>query len=370
MPRGGLAALLALSAGACAGAPPLPEAETPVLGREEPTSLDVLCKPYGGGFCVPGRALTERLARDPIEVLGLEPTKDGAGGAAKGLIRIPGDPELVLEVKMKAVNDGGSGFNNDPRKQVAAYELSELLFPPGLGVVPPTTVRCIPARAFPVSETKLPEFRESQCVMTLVQLWLPGLEQFEMPKAPLSHPQQAALSRFDLFTFMVEHGDSNPFNFLMTKDSKRPHYLSIDHEFAFSGIVFNPLPVIEGKDKSGLEVETIPDDTARRIHALNPTQLRRLATVAEFRLRDGVWTQVDPGANMDEGSGFRVEGDRLQFGLTEEEIEELGDKRIEVLEKLKTGSLRILDDGRNPSAQAEKTRSSGQPRAFLGSDDR
>lgn len=334
--------------GACSSARQLPAAEAPEAF--EASTPAPLCMPTGksqkSDFCIPTLELGRWLREAKVKIVGLEPTEDGEGGASRAAVELTEKKrEVSLELKVKPVPPEGAAFNNDPRKQVAAYALDRLLFDDGEIVVPPTAVRCIPLSALPAPKNSDAEpidgFHESSCALLLLQLWMDGVEQFERPKDGAPGATLAALGRLNIFVHLIGHRDSNPFNFLQSKSEPR-HFLSVDNEIAFSGLLFNPLPKLTGDDWSQIKVDAVSKSLHEALARLTDARLASLLVVTELERRGDRWVNVPPRAPIDVTRGAVIEANRVQLGLTEDEVKGIAARRDEVLLRIDKGELRLV----------------------------
>ena len=65
--------------------------------------------------------------------------------------------------------------------------------------------------------------------------------------------------------------------------------------------------------------------------------------MAEMQLDDdGMFQHVDPGPNIESDKGIRYEDGRLQFGLTEDEIENVWERIEDLLEMVDEGDIPVF----------------------------
>jgi len=97
-------------------------------------------------FCLPSRA-DALLRTGKFEILRVKKPTQGTGGSRILFLKYP-DDHLVIKAKWKASAKGGHSFNNEPRKEIAAYKAQLLFLTPEESVVPPTVGRCIATATF------------------------------------------------------------------------------------------------------------------------------------------------------------------------------------------------------------------------------
>ena len=123
------------------------------------------------------------------------------------------------------------------------------------------------------------------------------------------------IGQLNVFTYLIEHRDSNQGNFLISKAEQGPRYLSIDH-----GVAFASLDSDRGTDWLELRVDRLPKDTIERVRALTRMSSRRSSAcsasgAARWSLRSGPLT-----ANMGPTAACGSRDGVVQMGLTREEI--------------------------------------------------
>ena len=83
-----------------------------------------LCRgvvPQPGGLCMPVARLEQLLKQGDMDVLQARPTSRGTNGAMTLWLRFPQE-RVVLKAKWKEAARNASALNNEPRKELAAYE--------------------------------------------------------------------------------------------------------------------------------------------------------------------------------------------------------------------------------------------------------
>ena len=98
-------------------------------------------------FCLPSERVEAMLRTSRLDILSVEVAPSGFSRPKKLYLEFPGDREgkpIVIASKWKPAPSGGEGFNNFPRKELAAYEFQKLFLDPDEYVVPPTVAFCVP----------------------------------------------------------------------------------------------------------------------------------------------------------------------------------------------------------------------------------
>jgi len=291
--------------------------------------------------------IERQLATEPFAVAAAEISRPKAKGdiTLKAEVSFGGKPPY--RVKLRRADPGGDGFNNRPRYDLAAYELQQLFLDPAEYVVPPTAVRMVPVadlQGYPVDVK--PTFRGSDDVMVVLQYWLHDVTVVADVLDEARFASDAGYARhigqLNVFTYLIEHGDANLGNFLISTAERAPRVFSVDNGVAFA---YNE------SDRSDvwkdLRVDRLPADAVERLRAITRADLSRLEVLAQWRLQDGRWIAEPTGRNLAQMKGLRRKGDVLQLGLRKGEIDRLA-KRIELL-------LKQVDSGK-VALLAEETR--------------
>jgi hypothetical protein len=270
---------------------------------------------------VPVAELERMLATEPLQIVSAEISRPKAKGdiTLKAEVSFGGRPPF--RVKLRKSEPGAEAFNNVPRYDIAAYELQRLLMDPAEYVMPPTALRMIPLADFQrYSPDVKPTFKGADEVLGVVQYWLQEIKvvadvydaaRFESDPVYARH-----IGQLNVFTFLIEHRDSNMGNFLISKAEQGPRVFSIDH-----GVAFASLDSDRGTAWLEMRVNRLPKDTVERVRILTKDELSaRLGVLAQWELRDGHYVAVPPTANKWPSRGVRIKDGVVQMGLTRAEI--------------------------------------------------
>lgn len=293
----------------------------------------------------PVQEIEAELTSAPFTIVAAEISRPKAKGdiTLKAELSFAGAPPY--RVKLRRAEPGAEDFNNRPRYDAAAYQLQALLFDPADCVVPPTALRFLPvADLLPYAPQARPTFRGSDEVLVVLQYWLQKVQVVADVYDPARFAADPAYARhvgqLNVFTYLIEHGDANVGNFLLSKEAVGPRVFAVDNGVAFA---FNE------SDRSDawkqMRVGGLPVDTVARLRAMTRGDLqRRLGVLAEWRLVSGQWIPAAPGANIEPRRGVRLEADMLQLGLTELEIARIDRRRQQLLRLVDDGKLGILGE--------------------------
>jgi len=294
----------------------------------------------------PVHEVEAELADAPFKIASAEISRPKAKGdiTLKAEISFAGGPPY--RVKLRRAEPGAEDFNNRPRYDAAAYRLQTLFLDPADYVVPPTALRFMPvAQLLPYAPQARPTFRGSDEVMVVLQYWLQQVQVVADVYDPAKFATDPGYARhvgqLNVFTYLIEHGDANVGNFLLSREPVAPRLFSVDNGVAFA---FNE------SDRSDawkqLRVDRLPADTLGRLRQLTRQDLHRtLGVLAEWKLVDGHWIAVAPGDNLGPLRGVRLEGDTLQLGLTKLEIDRIDRRREQLLKLVDSGKVGTFAEG-------------------------
>jgi hypothetical protein len=308
--------------------PPVARADTSRAGNNWPVAPDV------------AEAL---LTKEPLEFATIHATEQGVAGAMKADVVFPRTGKH-LTVKWKALPAAHmDGWNNNPRKEIANYEIQRWFLDPKDYVVPTVALRCVPVAAMRVADpTAAPTIEGTGCVLGTLSLWL---EHVKVPE-PLYDPERFAtepwyayhLSNFNLLAYLVEHRDGRPGNILTADVETNRRVFAVDNGISFGGLVYNFLTT----NWDVIRVPAVRREAIERLRAIDRDRLDALGTLAELKAdRNGVLRPGRLRAPIDPTTGVRVRPGGVQMGLTTDEIDAVAD-RLKAL-------LRRVDDGNLPT---------------------
>jgi hypothetical protein len=290
----------------------------------------------------PAPELERMLGAAPMRIVSAEISRPKAKGDITLKADIAFGDEPPLRVKLRKAEPGADDFNNVPRYDLAAYELQKLLVDAPEYPVPPTALRFVPIAEFRryTDEVK-PTFRGSDEVLAVVQYWLQEVKLVEDVLDPARFATDPVYARhigqLNVFTYLIDHKDSNLGNFLISRAEKGPRVFSIDH-----GVAFASPDSDRGELWRSLRVDRLPADTVARLRALTREELEaRLGVLAQWRLVEGRFVAEPPGANLAQGRGVRVEDGVVQMGLSSREIGRVWQRREQLLRRVDEGKVSV-----------------------------
>jgi hypothetical protein len=291
----------------------------------------------------PAEELEREIATEPLRITTAEISRPKAKGdiTLKAELSFSGEPPY--RVKLRRAEPGAEDFNNRPRYDLAAYELQKLFLDPAEYVVPPTALRMVPlAELRPYAPEAKPTFKGSDDVLVVLQYWLQEVQViadvYDAGRFAADPVYARHIGQLNVLTSLIEHGDSNVGNFLISRAEEGARVFSIDNGVAFA---FNESD--RGKLWQDLRVDRLPADTVERLRGITEDELhRRLGVLAQWTLQDGRWVAVPPGKNLGPGRGVRRDGDTVQVGLTKSEVADVGRTLRRLLKDLDSGKIKTF----------------------------
>jgi hypothetical protein len=295
----------------------------------------------------PVDVLEQDLVNEPFRIVSAGISRPKAKGdiTLKAEISFSGQPPY--RVKLRRAEPGAEDFNNRPRYDLAAYELQKLFLDPQEYVVPPTALRMTPlAELLPYAPEAAPTFRGSDEVLVVLQYWLQEVtvvaDVYDPARFAADPGYARHVGQLNILTWLIEHGDANVGNFLLSRAAASPRVFSVDNGVSFA---YNE------SDRSdawkSMRVERLPADTVERLRRVDRDELhRRLGVLAQWRLQQGRWVATPPGANLAPNGGVRREDGVVQLGLRKREIDRVARRLEQLLELVDSGRVGILEEVR------------------------
>jgi hypothetical protein len=140
----------------------------------------------------------------------------------------------------------------------------------------------------------------------------------------------------NILTYLIEHGDSNVGNFLISRSETGPRVFAVDN-----GVAFAAAESDRGRKWAEMRVDSLPKETVERLRAMTYDALdRQLAVVAQWTLEDGHFVPAQLGESLSKSRGVRRDGAVVQMGLTKPEIEAVWRNRQRLLDMVDSGKLK------------------------------
>lgn len=281
------------------------------------------------------------LQSGEFEIVSAKDAGAGVTGTMKWEVVFPGRPEPLL-LKWKRGADGDvDGWNNAPRKELAAYAIQGWFLDPEDYIVPPAVMRCVPLEIYTrVLPQPKPNMPGAQCVLGQLSLWIENVAVPDRLYDEARFRDDARYARhmadFNLLTYLVEHEDGRKGNFLVSLDPANRKVYSIDNGVAFGGWLHNFFV----KNWDVIRVPALRSASIERLRRVDREALDRLGVLAELHLdEDGIMRSVPPGENRDPTRGSRPWPGGVQIGLEHDEIAAVERRLVDLLARVDRGEL-------------------------------
>jgi hypothetical protein len=334
----------------CAKQPIAYQATTPPPCQKPAQMADYGAFPLRDYLPLPVEVLEDKFRHEPFDILEAKSTAHGSSGALR--FKAQFRDCTVVTVKWHVSPPEARAYNNDPRRELAAYAIQKLFLDPKDYVVPVTVLVCVPVND--LSKTGLhapPQSADMTCVAGPVAVWLKNVnavrnfldrERFERSVSGQEKSDYARdFANLNIFTYLISHRDGRKGNFLVSTLPKQSRIFSIDNGLAFGGIG-NPRPFVIRWGH--LKVKKLPRETVARLRTITPEQLQQiLGTLAEHSIApDGSVSLVPASENLNPEIGFRRQGNIVQIGLTAKEIAGIETRLRKLLERVDSGDIQLF----------------------------
>jgi hypothetical protein len=300
--------------------------------------------PAGTSWPLPPAQVEKLAATGAGEVRARKETSSGVTGAEKFTVFYP-EIGRAIDLKWKAAPPGDAdGWNNAPRKELAAYAIQKWFLPPEQYVAPTTVGRCVPLAEYrKLDRDAKPTLPGTQCVFGVHALWLRDVyepdELYDEARFKRDAAYARHLANFNLFTYVIDDRDTRDSNVLTSKDDSNRRVFSVDNGISFDPVVYNYF-VNSWKD---IRVPALPRASVDRLRKVTRERAQELAVVAQFKLdRKGVLRPVAPGPPLDPTHGAHFANGVLQLGLTDAEIEHVWERVQQLLAEVDAGKIPLF----------------------------
>jgi hypothetical protein len=295
-----------------------------------------------GNIPLPSEELAQRLSHGGFDIVSVKGAGGGIMGAKK--LRLRFDDGVEIDVKWKRAPAGAEGWNNSPRREIAAYEVQKLFLEPEEYVVPVSVPRCIPLDTYAAVERHTQgNVLGADCVLGLLSVWLQNVMQPEKLFDPGRFQRDASYARslghLNILTYLINHQDGRANNFLISTVEQKPRLFSIDNGLAFSTVFHNYfIP-----NWNRIRVPSLPGKGVERLRAVQREDLDRLAVLAEMKGDEhDVLQNVKASENWNRLTGARFARGRVQFGLTVSEIDAIEERLAKLLRDVDEGKVAVV----------------------------
>lgn len=295
-----------------------------------------------GNYVIAPSEAERRLGGEPFEILEAKRTASGVAGAQRWKLRFADGVEIKAKWKA-APRYLADGWNNSPRREIAAYEIQKWFLDEPDYIVPPSEVRCMPlAQMRKIDPAARPTILGTECVYGVLSLWLQDVEEPEEIWLPELFEQAGyyrySIAAVDVLTLLIGHQDGRPANFLWSKDDRRQVF-SIDNGISFHAFPYNFLV----RNWNDLRVPALPRRMLERLDRVGPEQTAALGVMRHLEPdANGILRVTDADANLDPERGTRLRGTTLQFGLSRREIHEVEERLGRLLWMAESGEIPLF----------------------------
>ena len=286
--------------------------------------------------------IEQRMREHPFVILSNADTRFLGDRTQRVTLNYPDDDGGPMIVKWAQAPRNGSAFNNEPRYEIAAYELQKLFLDEANFVVPPTVGRVVPLDWLKQYDPDaLATFGGINSVVMVVQYWLQQVtpenyhdqNRFQTDSVYARH-----FADFNLMTHLIRHMDMNAGNYLVSAEPTNPRVFSVDN-----GVAFRSEPSDRGYEFRDLRVNRLPRATVERLRRVTEADLHRiLGVLLQYEIRNNELVPVPPTENMSAGRGVRRSDTMIQFGLTGAEIRDVWGRIENVLERVDSGRITVF----------------------------
>lgn len=338
----------------CQPTRPEPRGQLGSVAASAPTQLCVAGDRDG---CRPVDAI-RRTMGERLTFVQAAAAPGGGQGAAVLTFRSP--EGLTFDTKWRSL--GSESRFNDPLSELGADQVQRLVLDPSDVVIPPATPHCLPEASY---EGRLGHARDafpgSRCVLGILSLWLHGSIDMGEARAEGVVPGQAGdsdpklfdpdrfdsdpiyrrnLAQLNLVAYLIDHGDAHAGQFMAYRVPV--HLFLVDNSVAFG--LDHRSSMAGRQDLAHLIVPSIPSDTAERLRALTRDRVDGLRVLAELRIDSSgqlvPTAPTEPFGEPDER--VRQQGERVQLGLSVEQIDGVWSRLEHVRARLTNGSLGVF----------------------------
>jgi len=150
-----------------------------------------------------------------------------------------------------------------------------------------------------------------------------------------------AVAHLNLLTYLIDHDDSHGGQFVVTRHANRLRVYSVDHSLSFDAGTNSTLSPSE--DWSELQVPSLPDDKFVRLASVGQEELMELRVIGRLK-RQG--TRLIPAEHLRteqrEARSVAWEGEWLNVGLTQAELDQLARRIAALQEKVRRHSIALF----------------------------
>ena len=296
---------------------------------------------HGMPLSLPTRVVTRMLERERFELRSMERASGGVTRVYRGLAHFPGRG-ADLRIKWKVAPRGGEGWNNVPRKEVAAFVIQQWFLDPDDWVVPPTAIRCVPSDEHRKLWDVEPIVEDTQCVLGMAAAWLQDVKSpdavvdWERFDSDIGYARHRA--DMNLLAYLIDHRDGRLANFLVpTTDDGRIYV--IDNGISFGGLVWNYFR----PNWNDIRVPALGRAAVDRLRRITAADVNALLVLTQLQVdARGVLQPAAHEGPWDPSDGARLKPGRAQFGLTSADVMGIATRIQGLLARIDAGDIGLF----------------------------
>ncbi len=286
------------------------------------------------------------MAHAEYEVLNVALAGSGTTRPEKIEIRFPETGDQ-FSVKGKLVPSGLDGFNNSPRKELAAWKIQTFFLDPVDHTVPATTLRCIPLEQWAKRNDKgTPVVPGTTCMLVQISIWMQNVtvpdDLYEEERFLNDLDYAYHIANFNIFAYLINLRDNRSGNVLTSKDESNRRVFAVDNGVAFGVILYNWFypPTYSWRQ---IRVPALPRNSIERLRKLRREDVDSLLVVNQLEAdADGILRIVKPGPPIDPKGGAQRDGTTVQFGLTAGEVDAVWERIESLIRRVDAGEIALF----------------------------
>lgn len=286
------------------------------------------------------------MAHAEYEILSVESAGSGTTHPEKVELLFP-KTSHQFSVKGKLVPAALDGFNNSPRKELAAWRIQGFFLDPVDYTVPATVLRCIPLEQWEERHDKgTPIIPGTTCMLGQISIWIQNVtvpdDLYEEERFLNDLDYAYHLANFNIFAYLINLRDNRKGNVLVSKDDSNRRVFAVDNGVAFGTIWFNWFypPHYSWRQ---IRVPALPRNSIERLRKLRREDINSLLVINQLEAdADGILRLVEPGPPIDPNRGAQREGTKVQFGLTTGEVDAVWERIESLIQRVDAGEIALF----------------------------
>lgn len=292
---------------------------------------------------LPPTDLEKRFWDEDFKIIEVKGAGAGVTGASKLKIQYPDGQ--VVKVKWKAVPSSKlDGWNNSPRKELGTYVMQRFVVDADDYMIPTVAPHCLTTEEYKaIDPAAKPSLQGTNCVLGTISIWMEDLTDpwpfFEKERFNSDPKYARFLSDMNVVLYLVDHRDGRRGNLLRSTDLSDPRVYAVDNGIAFDTFPWNMLV----PNWNEIRVPWIAKETVERLRKIDDDELEKaLGVLAEMETdATGNLHLANMTTNLNPLDGVRLHANRVQFGLTVDEIEDVEERLEKLLAEIDAGKIKV-----------------------------